>query len=75
MVVVLTLFVTGESLPSPISPAAVALLGAAVALFLADRSKIDTVNNILKDVDWSTLLFFYVYLCLNWRTGKNRSFK
>ena len=58
MVVVLTLFVTGESLPSPISPAAVALLGAAVALFLADRSKIDTVNNILKDVDWSTLLFF-----------------
>ena len=35
-----------------------ALLGAAVALFLADRSKIDSVNNILKDVDWSTLLFF-----------------
>ena len=58
IVVVLTLFVTGESLPTPIPPAAVALLGAAVALFLADRSKIDTVNNILKDVDWSTLLFF-----------------
>ena len=58
MVVVLTFFVIGEMLPTPISPAAVALLGAAVALFLADRSKIDTVNNILKDVDWSTLLFF-----------------
>ena len=58
MVVVLTFFVIGESLPTPIPPAAVALLGAAIALFLADRSKIDSVNNILRDVDWSTLLFF-----------------
>ena len=58
IVVVLTFFVIGESLPTPIPPAAVALLGAAVALFLADHSKIDSVNNILKDVDWSTLLFF-----------------
>ena len=57
-VVVLTFFVIGDSLPTPIPPAAVALLGAAMALVLADRSKIDTVNNILKDVDWSTLLFF-----------------
>lgn len=56
--VVLLFFVIGESLPSPIPPAAVALLGAALALLLAHQSKIDTVNNILKDVDWSTLLFF-----------------
>ncbi|MGB7520143.1 MAG: SLC13 family permease [Spirulinaceae cyanobacterium] len=58
MIVVLTFFAIGESLPTPISPAAVALLGAAIALVLADLSKIDSVNNILKDVDWSTLLFF-----------------
>ncbi|WP_319419702.1 SLC13 family permease [Pleurocapsa sp. FMAR1] len=58
IVVVLTFFVIGDSLPTPIPPAAVALLGAALALFLADQSKIDTVNNILKDIDWSTLLFF-----------------
>lgn len=55
---VLVFFVIGETLPTPISPAAVALLGAALALMLAHQSKIDTVNNILKDVDWSTLLFF-----------------
>jgi len=55
---VLTFFVVGESLPVPISPAAVALMGAALALLLAHHSKIDTVNNILRDVDWSTLLFF-----------------
>ncbi len=55
---VLVFFIIGESLPVPISPAAVALLGAALALLLAHQSKIDTVNNILRDIDWSTLIFF-----------------
>jgi Na+/H+ antiporter NhaD/arsenite permease-like protein len=55
---VLIFFVIGEMLPVPLSPAAVALMGAALALLLAHHSKIDTVNNILRDVDWSTLIFF-----------------
>jgi Na+/H+ antiporter NhaD/arsenite permease-like protein len=55
---VLVFFVIGEMLPVPVSPATVALLGAALCLLLAHQSKIDTVNNILRDVDWSTLLFF-----------------
>ena len=55
---VLLFFIIGETLPTPIPPAAVALLGASLALLLAHQSKIDTVNNILQDVDWSTLLFF-----------------
>jgi Na+/H+ antiporter NhaD/arsenite permease-like protein len=58
IIFVLTFFVIGETLPVPISPAAVALMGAALALLLAHHSKIDDVNNILRDVDWSTLLFF-----------------
>jgi Na+/H+ antiporter NhaD/arsenite permease-like protein len=55
---VLVFFVVGESLPVPISPAGVALLGAAFAMLLSHHSKIDTVHNILRDVDWSTLIFF-----------------
>lgn len=55
---VLLFFVIGESFPVPISPAAVALLGAGLALLLAHQTKIDTVNNILGDLDWSTLIFF-----------------
>ncbi|MGB6013556.1 MAG: SLC13 family permease, partial [Nodosilinea sp.] len=51
-------FVVGESLPVPISPAAIALLGAALCLLLTHHSGIDTVQNILRDVDWSTLVFF-----------------
>jgi Na+/H+ antiporter NhaD/arsenite permease-like protein len=55
---VLVLFVIGETLPLPVTPAAVALMGAALALFIANQSKLDTVHNILRDVDWSTLIFF-----------------
>ncbi|MFB2879749.1 ArsB/NhaD family transporter [Floridanema aerugineum] len=55
---VLIFFVVGDSLPIPISPATVALFGAALALLLSHHSKIDTVNHILRDVDWSTLIFF-----------------
>lgn len=55
---VLTFFVIGESFPVPIPPAAVALLGGTLALLLAHQSKIDTVPNILRDVDWSTIIFF-----------------
>jgi Na+/H+ antiporter NhaD/arsenite permease-like protein len=55
---VLLFFVIGETLPVPISPAAVALAGAAFALLLSHQTKVDTVHNILRDVDWSTLLFF-----------------
>jgi len=55
---VLTLFVVGESLPIPIAPATVALVGAALSLFLSHHNRIDSLNNILRDVDWSTLLFF-----------------
>ncbi len=55
---VLIFFVIGESLPVPVSPATVALLGAVLALLLAHHSKIDSINHILRDVDWSTLIFF-----------------
>jgi Na+/H+ antiporter NhaD/arsenite permease-like protein len=55
---VLGLFVVGDSLPVPISPPAIALLGAALCLLLTHHSGIDTVQNILRDIDWSTLVFF-----------------
>jgi Na+/H+ antiporter NhaD/arsenite permease-like protein len=58
VVFVLVFFVIGESFFIPIAPASVALLGGTLALLLAHKTKIDTVANILRDVDWSTLLFF-----------------
>lgn len=61
---VLVFFVVGEYLPVPMSPAGVALMGATLALLLAHNSKIDTVHNILRDVDWSTLIFFMSFFVL-----------
>ncbi len=55
---VLIFFVVGEMLPTPVSPANITLLGAALCLLLTHHGKIDSVQNILRDVDWSTLLFF-----------------
>lgn len=55
---VLIFYIIGETLPTPVSPATITLLGAALCLLLSHHSKIDSVQNILKDVDWSTLLFF-----------------
>jgi Na+/H+ antiporter NhaD/arsenite permease-like protein len=55
---VLFLFVIGESLPIPVQPATVALAGAALCLLITHHSHIDTIQNILRDVDWSTLIFF-----------------
>lgn len=55
---VLILFVVGETLPVPISPATAALAGAALCLLIAHHSRIDSIQNILRDLDWSTLIFF-----------------
>jgi Na+/H+ antiporter NhaD/arsenite permease-like protein len=55
---VLIFFIIGESLPTPLSPATVALFGAALVMLLAHVTKIDTVQHILRDLDWSTLIFF-----------------
>jgi Na+/H+ antiporter NhaD/arsenite permease-like protein len=55
---VLVLFVVGDQLPVPISPPAIALLGAVLCLLLTHHGGIDTVQNILRDIDWSTLIFF-----------------
>lgn len=50
--------IVGENFPVPIAPATVALAGAVLAMILAHHSRIDTVPHILRDVDWSTLIFF-----------------
>jgi Na+/H+ antiporter NhaD/arsenite permease-like protein len=55
---VLVFFVVGEMLPIPLTPATVALFGAALALLLAHLTKLDRVERILSDLDWSTLIFF-----------------
>jgi Na+/H+ antiporter NhaD/arsenite permease-like protein len=58
LVVMIALFVFGETLPNPIAPPGVALVGAALVLLIAYWTGLDRVRDILRDVDWETLLFF-----------------
>ena len=56
--VMIVLFVFGESLPNPIAPPAVAIVGSTLVLLIAYWTRLDDVGAILRDVDWESLLFF-----------------
>lgn len=51
------LFLFGEDLPSHIGPPAVAIIGASLALLVIYGAKVEPVDNVLRDVDWKTLVF------------------
>jgi Na+/H+ antiporter NhaD/arsenite permease-like protein len=53
----IALFVYGEQLPNPIAPPEAAIIGSALLLTIAFATDLDPVGNILRDVDWESLLF------------------
>ncbi|MCU0591946.1 MAG: SLC13 family permease [Desulfobacterales bacterium] len=57
LVAMIFLFMFGESLPTHIVPPAVAIIAASLALLVIYGAKIESIENVLKDVDWKTLLF------------------
>ncbi len=64
LVLMVKLFIFGDSLPSKIVPPAVAIIAASLALLLIYEAKIEPVNKVLADVDWKTLLFLICLFCL-----------
>jgi Na+/H+ antiporter NhaD/arsenite permease-like protein len=57
LILMIALFVFGEELPNPIAPPAAAIIGSALLLMIAFATGLDVVSNILKDIDWDSLLF------------------
>jgi len=57
-------FVIGEELPTRIVPPTVAVIAASLALLLVFAAKVEPVDNIVRDVDWKTLLFLACIFCL-----------
>jgi Na+/H+ antiporter NhaD/arsenite permease-like protein len=51
------LFMFGEYLPTRIVPPAVAIIAASLALLVIYGARIEPIENVLKDIDWKTLLF------------------
>jgi Na+/H+ antiporter NhaD/arsenite permease-like protein len=59
----IAMFVFGEDLPGRVVPPSVAIIAASLALLVIYSTKIEPVDNVLKDVDWKTLIFL---CCMFW---------
>ena len=59
--VMIALFMFGEDLPNPMAPPAVAIVGSTLLLLIAYVTRLDSISDILRDVDWESLVFF---LCI-----------
>lgn len=57
LMVMVLLFLFGEHLPTRIVPPEVAIIGASLALLVLYGARVEPVDNVLRDVDWKTLVF------------------
>ena len=57
LLLMVTLFMIGESLPTRIVPPQVAIIGAALALLVVYGVRIEPVGEVIRAVDWKTILF------------------
>jgi Na+/H+ antiporter NhaD/arsenite permease-like protein len=60
----MVLFLLGEQLPTRIVPPAVAIIGATLALLAVYGARVEPVDDVLRDVDWKTLVFLGAIFCL-----------
>lgn len=58
------LFLFGELLPHPIVPPAVAIIAASLGLLVIYSIHIEPVDDVLKSIDWRTLIFLAAIFCL-----------
>jgi Na+/H+ antiporter NhaD/arsenite permease-like protein len=58
------LFLIGEELPVKLGPPGTSIIAATLALLLIYSARIEPVDNVLRDVDWKTLVFLAAIFCL-----------
>ena len=64
LVVMVLLFLFGEDVPWAIAPPAVAIVAAALALLVVQAAKVEPVGDLVKRVDWKTILFLVLLFAL-----------
>ncbi len=57
LLIMVGLFLFGDSLPSSVPPPAVAIIAASLALLVIYSARVEPVANVLHDLDWNTLIF------------------
>jgi Na+/H+ antiporter NhaD/arsenite permease-like protein len=63
LLVMIVLFIFGEGLPAAIVPPSVAIIAASLALLVIYAVKVEPIDDVLKDIDWKTLIFL---ICVFW---------
>lgn len=64
LAIMVALFLFGEELPVHLGPPGVAIMAATLALLVIYGARIGTVDDVLHDVDWKTLVFLGAIFCL-----------
>ena len=64
LAVMVALFLVGEALPTKIVPPAVAIIAATLALLVVYGARVEPVDNVIRDIDWKTLVFLGAIFCL-----------
>jgi len=64
LLLMILLFVFGEDFPGRIVPPEVAIIAAALALLLVYGMQVEPLENVLRDIDWKSLLFIASIFCL-----------
>jgi len=70
LAVMLLLFLFGEVIPQGIAPPAAAIIAAALGLLAVQAMREEPVGDIVRDVDWKTLLFITLLFGLVAAVGK-----
>jgi Na+/H+ antiporter NhaD/arsenite permease-like protein len=64
LLIMVVLFLVGEDLPTHIVPPAVSIIAATLALLVVAGAKVEPIENIIRDIDWKTLVFLLAIFCL-----------
>ncbi len=64
LAIMVGLFLVGEELPVRLGPPGTAIMAASFALLVIYGARIEPIDNVLRDVDWKTLVFLAAIFCL-----------
>jgi len=64
LLIMVVLFLVGEDLPTRIVPPAVSIIAATLALLVIAGARVEPVENLIRDIDWKTLVFLLAIFCL-----------
>jgi Na+/H+ antiporter NhaD/arsenite permease-like protein len=64
LLLMIVLFVLGEELPGKIVPPEVAIIAATLALLLVYGMQVEPLDDVIRDIDWKSLMFIALIFCL-----------